>query len=625
MSTSYPLTTSGWIEVYDLDADELRSVGITEALTRAHRLVLGSPGSDGIVLLRLLAAVYDAACGPADIIEWDAAWRAQTLDTDRITSYLETWEDRFDLLHPTRPAFQCGALQEYNRGAQALDPATLGGDSGAWFNEKLRNIPAYGYPAWDPAEAAVRLLWLLAYDVAGIKGAVPGDPAAKKGKLYGSHIGPVAFLTHLHLNGTTLKDTLLLSLPPQPRTPGDAPVWEQPSPPAVTRIRPALGRLDRLTWPSRRIRLHAASDGKIDGIAFYDGDRRPVTSNAELEGLDPMSLWRTTTKGASTPLSIIAYDWVKPWVPGIALEPGWMGRSALIEHLIRAAERGVLGDMPISATVGEIIYSNRHQSTISADLVETRRLGTGWTLGDPEIRSAQARRARFAEAFQRALIRELKEAFGRPGSRYEPKLALLGLERHWAETVELEATDTAQAAHRWRDYVYEAGDRGIDFLPLRPHQREIFKDAARRPSRSAQSETPQPAPPAPTGTPAKSGRPATRYDWKGSQLSLAELAQLPECTVNVQTIRNRLKAGQSLDQAVTAPARSEPAGTGAPKRSRGRPAATYLWDGAERSLAEIAKLPECQVTLQTLRNRLKAGQSLEEAITTPSTRNPKTT
>jgi len=56
---SFPLTTRAWIPVYDTDARTTREVGITEALLRAHRLQLTGKTEEGLVLLRLLAAVFD--------------------------------------------------------------------------------------------------------------------------------------------------------------------------------------------------------------------------------------------------------------------------------------------------------------------------------------------------------------------------------------------------------------------------------------------------------------------------------------------------------------------------------------------------------------------------------------
>ncbi|QRV32562.1 type I-E CRISPR-associated protein Cse1/CasA (plasmid) [Streptomyces californicus] len=69
-ASTFPLTTSPWIPVADLDTNTHREVGLTEALVRADRLVYhASLGSESIALLRLMAAALDAACGPRSVAE----------------------------------------------------------------------------------------------------------------------------------------------------------------------------------------------------------------------------------------------------------------------------------------------------------------------------------------------------------------------------------------------------------------------------------------------------------------------------------------------------------------------------------------------------------------------------
>ncbi|MFC8021040.1 type I-E CRISPR-associated protein Cse1/CasA [[Kitasatospora] papulosa] len=624
---SYPLTTEPWIELYDQDAAAFRSVGITEALTRAHRLQFHAGLSDDVPVLRLLAAVYDAACGPADIAEWDAAWKAPTLDTERIGAYLDTWAHRLDLFHPTRPAFQCGALHAPNRGPGALDKASLGGQGAEWFNHQLRSRPH-----WEPAQAAVSLLWLLANDVSGIKAAAPGDPAGKGNKVYGAQLGPVAGVTHLHLAGSTLKETLLLSLPPQPRAPGDAPVWEQDEAPTSMRTRPALGRLDRLTWPSRRIKLHT-SEGMVDGLALHDGDRLEGDLQTLSEQLDPMSLWYTTLKGKPYPLSVTVEHWAHPWIPARALDPGHYGRSAVISHAVAAAERGTVTDTRISVVTGEIIHSNDHRSSISHDPVITTYLGTGRTLAVPEIRLHQARRARFAEAIRGALRTAVKEVTGPHAVRYLSRLVFTSnLDTAWAESVAVEATDVPVAQALWRDAIFEEADRLVEQLPLRSIDKaKVSVEYRRRRPRAEQQSAQEPtATVAPAVAPAAQGgrgRPAELHDWRGQQYTVAQLAALPECSVGVRTLHNRLKKGMSLSDAVTLPShRSQPEASSAATDAspgRGRKATQHEWRGQLYTLAEIAALPESQVSYQSLRSRLAAGMSLEDAVTTPARSGPK--
>lgn len=579
---AYPLTTSPWITVSDVDTGDFREVGITEALTRAHQLRLVMPDSDGIVILRLLAAFYDAACGPATTEEWDAAWAAPTLDAGRVTAYADTWAHRLDLFHPIRPAFQCAGLTQYHRSASALDPSQLGGDSGAWFSTALRMEPVLGYPAWDPAEATVRLLWMLAYDVAGIKRAAPGDPAGTGNRIYGSHVGPVAGITHLHLSGHTLKDTLLLSLPPQPRAPGDAPVWEQEGPPSAARTREALGRLDRLTWPARRIRLHVSEEGTVDQVAFHDGDRLAGTSPemaVRSEELDPMSLWKTTKKGLPFPLSVSEVGFNQPWTAALALDDAHSdsARSAALRHAVAAAQRGVLADTVIQVTVGEIIHGSVHRSHISDDLTYTVPLGTGADLADDDVRTSQARRARRAAWTIGALRRAVRDIAQQTlGKRLQSRIILSDLDRAWEESVQTQATDPDGTRVRWGTALHDKASDLINSLPLRPQDKEKVlaeyrsKRSAVQPAAVQPSDVPAPETPAhrerdPRTSEAstargRSGRPpAVLYEWAGQKLSLSKIAQLPECEVTYQTLRERIKRGEmSLYDAVTTPSQRGP-------------------------------------------------------------------
>ncbi|MFJ2115812.1 type I-E CRISPR-associated protein Cse1/CasA [Streptomyces sp. NPDC087850] len=637
---SFPLTASPWIPVADFDTGVLRAVGITEALTRADRLQLAVPHSSAIPVLRLLAAVYDAACGPATTAEWDGAWRADTLDTARISAYTDRWADRLDLLHPTRPAFQCGALDQWNKGPEGLDPASLGGAAGEWFGGGPRDIP------WEPADAAVQLLWLLAYDVAGIKRGAPGDPAARKNLVFGSRVGPVAEVTHLHLTGSSLKDSLLLSVPPQPRAPGDAPVWEQDEAPTATRTRGALGRLDRLTWSSRRIRLHATDDGTIDRLAVHAGDRLDGPPYETAERLDPMTLWRTTKTGKTYPRTITDDHWPTPWRIALALDPGTFGRSAAVQHATAAAERGTLdGAGRIGATAGEIVHSSDHKAVISSDVVITTLLGTGETLADPQTRYRLARRARYAEACTSDLRHAVREVAGDHASRFLSRLVFTDLDEVWLETVERDAADPDAARALWADAVAQSADRLIDRLPLRLDKRAMVQSAFRKRLANAAAKARQR--PAGPGTSAEEdtpprrrggGRPATRYEWRGRQYSIPELVALPECHVSYQTLQKRLRDGMSVEEAVTAPGRrgpqpraqspaaetgTEPAQPTRTTRSTPSTVARYEWRGEQYTVNELAALPECHVAAKTVRRRLREGKSVEEAMAAPYALKPK--
>src|SRR5690606_16427599 len=429
-TTRFPLASAPWIDVWDLDAAAARRVSLHEALTGAHRLRL-HVDRETLVLLRLLAAVLDAACGPKDLAEWDAAWKASTLDTDAITAYLDRHADALDLFHPERPAWQCGHLTEYARGPAALHPASLAGGRGRLFHGWLGDCRPL-----EAGQAAMWLLHLLAYDVAGIKRAAPGDRGARGGKVYGAQIGPLAAVTHAHLTGPslTLKDVLLLNLPPQPRAAGDAPVWERDTPAAPMRTRAAAGRLDLLTWPGRRIRLHANSEGLVDAVAHHDGDRLDDAWEA-VRRLDPMTAWQVSGRGAQVPLTFMDDEtWPQPWRPATVVDQP--GACPAVDHAVAAAERGTLDAGLRPPPVGSAgLHSNRHRTNVSDIPVLVTPIGSAGLLADQAGREGVADMGRYADVVQQRLRRHAVRISGRPSEQITRRLALTDLDTAWETAV----------------------------------------------------------------------------------------------------------------------------------------------------------------------------------------------
>ncbi|MFF8618297.1 type I-E CRISPR-associated protein Cse1/CasA [Streptomyces sp. NPDC015350] len=464
---SFPLATSGWIPVWDLDAAGLREVGLTEALARAHRLVLPAHDEEGIVLLRLLVAATGAVFGPQTRDEWDALWRAGSLDGAAVNTYMDTWADRLDLFDAEHPAFQCAALGEPNREAYQLAPDALGGASSF---EMFGGLTA-DHPGWTPARAARYLLVLLAYDGAGIKPAFSGDSTARGGKVYGARPGPLGLLTHLHLEGATLKDTLLLNLPPVPRAPADVPVWERPSPGPHVRRRAAQGRLDWLTWPSRRIRLFA-EEGEggclVTGFAVYEGDRLPDAFNEPALACDPMSVWRLF----SGEQVMVPQTW---WLDGEGCPVPWAAartlgtadtrsaHSAVVDHAADAAERGTLPpDLDVHAVMSMARFSTIHRSNISGIVTMPVLLGTARQLGSPETRRYLYSRAWFADRRTDRLASAAVRVLRKPRADVAARLALRDLDGPWRRMVQESAADPERAASDWARAVYLAAKAWIE-------------------------------------------------------------------------------------------------------------------------------------------------------------------
>ncbi|WP_030888154.1 type I-E CRISPR-associated protein Cse1/CasA [Streptomyces sp. NRRL S-1868] len=552
MAPSFPLTTSPWIPVYDLDSGEQAEIGLAEALSRAHRLVFPVVRSVDVPLWRVLTAAYDAACGPRTQEEWDLLWRAEAFDAAAVGDYFARWEHRLDLYDPQRPAFQCADLDDFNRGADQLDPALLGGESAGFFHARLDRGEAPPLPA---GEAARRLLHLLSYDVAGIRPAAPGDPAGRGGKSYGGQLPPLASAAHCHaVAGASLKATLMLSVPPGPRAEGDAPVWEREGPPPRRRVRPAAGRMDLWTWPARRVRLHPVPDGRTDRIAFYDGDRLPAPGWTTICALDPMTAWWDTSSGQPRPYTGTdpAAGSPLPWTAAHLLgDTGPYSRS--LEHLVQACARGLLDDAPVSVALSAPTHTSRHQSAMRSLEVTTIEAGTAGQLASPAVRAHLAGMARAADhtaelvqwAAHRVMTRRGVGGYSREvlASRLSPA----ALDMAWTEAVddsrpESDETGLGAVAGRWQEAVHAALDCGLDALRLPHAVRAEIDLTLQEPQRARAVRAPK--------------RGVALYEAFGGRYSLSQISRHPDCVVSYNLLRARVEEqGWPAQKAATTPAR----------------------------------------------------------------------
>lgn len=505
---SFPLLTEPWIPVLRPSQHTTEEhLGLADVLTQAHRLKLAATGIERAVLLRFLAAVFDAAAGPATTAQWDTAWHAPTLPTDQITAYLARWRHRFDLLGPA-PFAQCAELTEANRTTHALVPGSWSGHGGTWFNYSLRAAPQ----PTPPADAAIRLLTLQALHPGGIQSAHPTDPHARSGKIYGGKPGPLSLITHLHLSarGATLKDELLLNLPPQPRADGDAPVWERPAPVPHLLHRDPAGRLDLLTWPTRRIRLLAGADGHIHGIALHDGDRTPDPRVAARD-LDPMTA--TTARRTQLALDDRAGHTI-PWAPALLLPRDGSAECAspLLQHALAAAERCTLpADLVLTANAMRIEHTTLHHAAIAANIHTDSVLGRAGVLVTPTGRAAIAAAAHLPLDVHRSLVTAAANVLSLSRdalyTRQDASLHryLAPHEQHWRNL----ATDPHTHMRTWTELVGEALERATGGLPSRGYMSRASIDATISASYARARETAEAAALPGTGTPSSHPIPAT--------------------------------------------------------------------------------------------------------------------
>ena len=561
----FPLTTSPWIRVMDTTAGS-REVGLIEALTRAHELrLIPADRQESAVVLRLLLAVYDAAAGPADDQEWDNAWQAQGLDHDgRVTAYLARWEDRFDLFHPTRPFAQCGHLVQFRRTPDVLDPAYLGGNGGSWFNERLRDPAAY--PPHPPAQAARYLLTLLGYDVAGIKGAPGGD------KTFGAKVGQVGALPQLHVLGQTLKDTVLLNLPPRPRSAGDRPEWERDCPEPGVRVRTPTGRLDYLTWPARRIRLRTDDLGRVDAVAWHDGDR-VEGDNTTAAQVDDLAAWRATGKGKTVPLTLFDAEFGTPvpWLVAQPLHPDSVTDNSTLHggtlhHVLAAARRRVLPpDFRLRVAVSAAIY-NVHYSVLTdvrGGVVDLGQVGV-------HLNSATAPWLTHVIATTIGALKTVRAAaaamlphINRVGDRIslDPGATAKAWDRLLRGLGEQPPDEASSLSREFGRVVLDQLRHSTGRLPVvQDGSRSLGGLLARVDGLEARYATlptrlvPAPAPR--RRSPGSGRRPSPPVTIGGETKTLAQWAADPRCQVTKAALRQRLQTGWPPEQALTTPARA---------------------------------------------------------------------
>ena len=97
------------------------------------------------------------------------------------------------------------------------------------------------------------------------------------------------------------------------------------------------------------------------------------------------------------------------------------------------------------------------------------------------------------------------------------------------------------------------------------------------------------------------------YQYNGKSLTLTEISKLPECAVDVNTLRHRMLKDWTIDEAVRTPLNKYREQL----KKRGK---QYEYNGKSLTLREISELPECKVSYIRLRDRIAKGWSIDEAV-----------
>ncbi|MFG2143995.1 type I-E CRISPR-associated protein Cse1/CasA [Streptomyces sp. NPDC048696] len=349
---TYDLVRMPWLPVQTLDGT-VEDVSLLDLFARAgslRRLVGDVPTQEPALLRLLLAILYDALDGPAEIEDWEELWESDD-PFAQVPGYLEQHRDRFDLFHPERPFYQVTRLRTAKDEVAPLSRIVADVPNG----EQLFAMRRPGVDRLSYGEAARWLVHTHAYDTSGIKSALIGDKErAKAGKVYPLGVGSLGNLGVLFAEGSTLRETLLLNLIAlEEARPGanaggaegrDMPVWRQ-SDPLGARPREEksggpypLGLRDLYTWQSRRVRLHAEG-GAVTGVVLGYGD--PLISTIP-GALEPMSAWQRSEAQEKK-------QGRKPVYTPQRHNPdrqAWRGLAALLPARGQPGEAGRPGDPP---------------------------------------------------------------------------------------------------------------------------------------------------------------------------------------------------------------------------------------------------------------------------------------
>lgn len=290
----FDLTDDAWIPGR-LPDGRVAEHGVRETLHAAHLLVgiTGDLPTQTFALTRLLLAVLHGALrGPKDIDEWGELWRADRLPAGQIDDYLDRHQERFALFHPRTPFMQVADLTTPKGETSELSKLIADVPNGVPVFATRRGVLTLTF-----AEAARWLVHCHAFDSSGIKSGAVGDDRVKGGKGYPIGVAWSGLLGGVLLEGSTLKETLLLNLLAAdsyvaPRDPAvDLPAWERAPSTAAEEVpegRPPTGPVDLYTWQSRRVRL-VPEGGQVTRVLIANGERL-TPQNRHMK--EPHTAWR---------------------------------------------------------------------------------------------------------------------------------------------------------------------------------------------------------------------------------------------------------------------------------------------------------------------------------------------
>jgi CRISPR system Cascade subunit CasA len=269
-----------WIRCVRLDG-QARDVGLADVLASAHEIseITDESPLVAAALHRLLLAILHRNLGPRDTETWGQLWRQGSFSAKELEAYWTRWESHFDLFHDSHPFYQSATITESDgpRSAGILEFHRSSGNNATLADHTTDERS----PAMTPAGAARALVACQTFALGGTVGYLKSceKDADKRASDAPSARGAICLL-----RGASLFQTLMLNLAEYDPVshPEDLPCWER-TPSQGKGERTPNGRVDLLTWQSRRSRLFYSqlSEGsaQVDQVKLVPGFRAPLMWN----------------------------------------------------------------------------------------------------------------------------------------------------------------------------------------------------------------------------------------------------------------------------------------------------------------------------------------------------------
>ncbi len=279
----FNLVDQPWIPCLLAKDGQLYELGLRDALARAQEIrELADPSPlVAVSLHRLLLAILHRLFGPETFDDWATLWQQRHWNAEHVDSYFEEWRHRFDLFDPERPFYQVPRMPDVG----TLPPSVLAQEWAAGNNPTLFDHTTDVRPApMTPAQAA---RYLVAQQAFAIGGGIS--------RPFNLSNAPLATGLSVLAAGANLFETLALNLlehgthtPQLGRAEDDLPAWEQNRLPTPRREGTVpRGRVDYLTWQSRR--FHLVADGDPPRVV---GVQRLQNLKLDSGTLDPFKPYR---------------------------------------------------------------------------------------------------------------------------------------------------------------------------------------------------------------------------------------------------------------------------------------------------------------------------------------------